>query len=187
LSIYSESSADAKGLAAALSVGPILLVGLVLAWRWISAVAALALGAALCACLYRYWSVIEAHYAWGDLAQQCGAYGFVALGFGRSLFGGRVPLCTQLAITMHGELTPVEVKYTRRATVVWLLFYVALAVAILALFFLSSRSAWSLFVNFGTFALILLGGIADHLLRRRLLPRHPGGGLLTIVRRALIG
>jgi uncharacterized membrane protein len=62
-----------------------------------------------------------------------------------------------------------------------------LAAAILVLFFAASIRVWSLFVNFGTFALMVVMGFADHAIRRRVLPRHPGGGILAIIRRSLIG
>ncbi len=187
LSHYSASSPNAKGLGAALSLGPVLVIGLILAWRWTNPGTALLIAAVLGAFVYRYWAVIEENYEWGDLAQQCGAYGLVALSFARSLFGGRVPLCTQLASTMHGELSPPEISYTRRATIVWMVFYALLTTAILALFFVASQRVWSLFVNFATFGLIIVMGIADHAIRLRVLPRHPGGGILGIIKRSLIG
>jgi hypothetical protein len=46
---------------------------------------------------------------------------------------------------------------------------------------------WSLFVNFGTLGLIVLMGIIDHAIRRRILPRREDGGLLALLRRSLIG
>jgi uncharacterized membrane protein len=187
LSHYSASSPDAKGLGAALSVAPVLLVGLILAWRWTRPLTALLIAVSSCAVLYRYWPAIERNYEWGDLAQQCGVYGLIAASFARSLFPGRIPICTQLASAMHGALTPAEIAYTRRATVAWVVFYVLTVVAILVLFFTAPLRIWSLFVNFGVFGLMIVMGIADHALRRRVLPRHPAGGILTIIQRALIG
>jgi uncharacterized membrane protein len=111
----------------------------------------------------------------------------IAASFARSLFAGRIPICTQLASTMHGTLTPAEIAYTRRATVAWVVFYALTAVAILVLFFAEPLRVWSLFVNFGVFGLMIFMGVADHALRRRVLPRHPAGGILTIIQRALIG
>src|SRR5580700_1735966 len=55
LSHYSASSPNAKGLGAVLSVAPILLIGLILAWRWTRPFTALLIAAAACAILYRYW------------------------------------------------------------------------------------------------------------------------------------
>jgi uncharacterized membrane protein len=187
LSQYSASSPDAKGLGAALSVSPVLVIGLILAWRWTRPAVAVAIAAATGALLYRYWPAIERNYEWADLVQQCGAYGLVALGFARSLFAGRIPLCTQLAEKMHGQLTAAEIAYTRRATEAWCVFYVLIAVAILVLFLCVPLSVWSLFVNFATFGLIVLMGVADHAIRRRVLPRHPPGGILAVLRRALLG
>jgi uncharacterized membrane protein len=187
LSHYSASSPDAKGLGAALSVAPVSLIGVLLAWRWTKPLPALLITASLCALLYRYWPAIERNYEWADLAQQCGAYGLIALGFVRSLFAGRVPVCTQLAIQVHGGLTPAEIAYTRRATGAWGAFYALMAAAILLLYFAVSLRVWSLFVNFATFGLMLLMGIADHAIRRRILPRHPSGGMLAIIQRAFLG
>lgn len=187
LSYYSDSSPHAKSLGAALSVGPVLLIGLALLWRWTKPLTALLATGVLGACLFRYWGVIENHYRWADLAQQCGIYGLIALSFARTLFGGRVPFCTQLSIQLHGALTPIETTYTRRATAAWAVFYLLLTAAILIVFFAASRSTWSIFVNFVTFALIIVMAGADHALRRRLLPRHPAGGILAILRRAIIG
>jgi uncharacterized membrane protein len=187
LSHYSASTPDAKGLGAALSVGPVFLIGLVLAWRWTRPLTALLITGSSCAILYRYWPAIERNYEWADLAQQCGAYALVALAFARSLFAGRVPICTQLAAQIHGELTPAEIAYTRRATAAWVVFYVLLAAAILILFFTVPLRIWSLFVNFAVFGLMMLMGLADHAIRRRVLPRHPSGGILAVIRRSLIG
>jgi uncharacterized membrane protein len=170
-----------------LSVGPVLLIGLILAWRWTSPLTALLIAAVSCALLYRCWPAIERNFEWGDLIQQCAVYGLIAASFARSLFAGRVPICTQLASTMHGVLTPAEIAYTRRATIAWVVFYVLTTVAIPVLFFVAPLRIWSLFVNFGVFGLMIVMGIADHALRRRVLPRHPAGGILTIIQRALIG
>ena len=187
LSHYSASSPDKKGLGAALSIGPVLLIGLSLAWRWTRPLTAVLISGSLCAFLYGYWPAIERNYEWADLAQQCGAYSLVALTFARSLFAGRVPICTQLAGKLHGALTPAEIAYTRNATVAWVVFYVLMTMAILILFFAASLQFWSLFVNFAAFGLIMLMGIADHVLRLRVLPRRPGGGILAIIQRSLTG
>jgi uncharacterized membrane protein len=58
---------------------------------------------------------------------------------------------------------------------------------ILILFFASTQRVWSLFVNFATFGLIVVMGLGDHALRRRILPRHADGGILGVLRRSLIG
>jgi uncharacterized membrane protein len=186
LSQYS-STVQARGLGAALSLAPVLLIVVFLAWRWTRPRTALLVAALLCALLYRYWALIERNYEWADLVQQCAVYGLVALVFARSLLAGQIPICTQLADKMYGELTPLEIAYTRSATLAWGVFYGLLTLAILILFYAASPRVWSLFVNFATFGLMMLMGIADHAIRRRVLPRHPRSGILTLIRRALIG
>lgn len=187
LSHYGNSSPEARGLGAALSLGPVLLIALALAWRWLpKAVAALATLATVAA-LVAWWPAIRRNYEWADLAQQCGVFALIAAGFARTLTGGRVPACTAMAQRLHGALDAGELSYLRRATLAWALFYALLSVAILALYFLIPLSAWSMFVNFATFGLIALMALGDHLVRRRVLPPRSGGGILAALRAALIG
>ncbi len=186
LSQYSNSVPDAKGLATSLSIAPLLVVAAVLVWRWSHKVVAVAIFALVGALLIRYWTVLTEYYEWNDVVQQCGVYTVAFIGFGRSLFGGRVPLCTQLMSKLYGPLTPVEIAYTRRATVAWALFYGLLAVVILVLFFITSLRVWSLFTNFACFGLIGLMFTIDHAIRRRVLPHRPGG-MLAALRQALTG
>jgi uncharacterized membrane protein len=189
LSQYSASSANshARTVGAALSVVPVVLVAVGLLWWWGRRLSALLIAALSGVLLYRNWPLIERNYEWADLAQQCGIYGLVALVFARSLFASRIPLCTQLAHQMYGELTAIETAYMRRATAGWAIFYGLMTLAILGLFFAVSLRQWSLFVNFVAWGLMALAGFVDHALRRRLLPRHREGGILTLIRRSLAG
>lgn len=189
LSQYSTSSGDshAKAVGAALSVAPVLSIAVVLLW-WASwRLTALLLAALSSLLLYRNWPLIERNYEWADLVQQCGIYGLVAWVFARSLFGDRIPLCTQLAQQMYGEYTPTESVYLRRATAAWAIFYGLMTVAVLGLFFAVPLREWSLFVNFIAWGLVVIAALVDLALRRRLLPRHREGGILTLIRRALTG
>jgi len=181
ISHYAYSHPQARGLGAALSVGPIVLTAIVLAWVWMPRYVAVALIAAGLGLLAWTWPFLEAHYQWSDLVQQAGVYALVALGFGRSLRRARVPTCTQLAAQLHGPLGPAELAYTRRATWVWAVFYGLLSVAIVVVFFAASAHLWSLFVNFGTYALIGTLFCADHALRYRVLPRRAGGMRATVL------
>jgi uncharacterized membrane protein len=186
LSHYAYSHPAAKGLGAALSVGPIVLIAIVLAWRWTPRYVAGVLSVAILVVTIWTWPILEAHYQWSDLVQQAGAYAFVALGFARSLRATQVPTCTLLAAQLHGPPSPAEAAYLRRATGVWAVFYGLLSVAIVVVFFAASAHTWSLFVNFGTFALIAILFFADHAWRHRVLPRPPGGLRATVVQ-ALTG
>ena len=186
LSQYSNSVPDAKGLATSLSIAPLLLVGAILVWRGSHKIVALSIFALAATLLIRYWALLTEYYEWNDVAQQCGVYAAASVGFGRSLFGGRVPLCTQLSRRLHGPLTPAEIAYTRKATVAWTLFYGMLAVLILVLFFVTSLRVWSLITNFAVFGLIGLMFAADHAIRRRRLPHRPGG-IIAALRQSLTG
>jgi uncharacterized membrane protein len=180
LSQYSSEAPHARGLGAVLSLMPIVLIVAIGAWRWrrslIGALVAISAAALLYLFWPVFWPVFRKHYEWSDLAQQVGAYGLVAVSFGRSLYGGRVPLCTQIANGLRGVLDPAEIAYTRRATLVWTVFYAILAASILALYFVVPLRVWSLFVNFATFALIALMAFVDHALRRRIFARRSDAG-----------
>jgi uncharacterized membrane protein len=189
LSQYSASPTNphAHSIGAALSIAPVLLGAVVLLWMWTWRRTALALAVSAGVILYCSWPVLERNFEWLDLAEQCGIYGLVAAIFVRSLCANREPACTQLASQMYGTLTAVEIAYMRRATMAWAAFYGLMALAVLGLFFALSQSRWYLFVNFATWGLMIIAGIVDHTLRRRVLPRREQGGILKIIRRSLIG
>ena len=187
LSYYSNSTPDAKGLGVGLAVGPVLLIGLILVWRWTRPLIATLVIVSVGAVLYRYWPALEGNYEWADLAQQCAAYGLLAFSFGRSLMPGRTPLCTQLADKLHGPLVPEEITYTRRATAAWTVFYLFVAAAIAIVFFAEPLPVWSLFVNFATYGLIALMFIADYSIRHHTLPRVPRSGILAALQQFLLG
>lgn len=188
VSQYGYSSADGRGVGAGLSVGPIVLIAIVLAWRWAHPVVASLVSVLLAVTLYLSWPFLKTHYQWSDLIQQVGAFAMLAIGVGRSLLPGRMPTCTELAKTLHGgELLPVELVYLRRASIAWFLVWTALAVSVLILFFAASEHIWSLYVNFGTFGLIGIVFLADHALRRRVLPRRPGASMLAALLHSLTG
>jgi uncharacterized membrane protein len=187
LSFYSDSKPSAVGLATGLSLAPVVLIGLALAWRWTPAWVATVICIVTAVAVYCYWGFFESNYQWSNLLQQCGAYALLALGFVRSLSAGQVPLCTQLADKLHGPLLPAEVAYTRRATWAWALFYMLLTVSIVVLFFATSARIWSMFVNFATFALIGLMFAIEHTIRLKVLPHSRRGGVLAALRQFLIG
>jgi len=187
LSHYSNARPDAKALAVGLSIGPILLIGLALLLRWTTVPITLGVACLVGAVVYYSLPALEKNYEWLDLVQQAGVYGLVMVSFARSLWPGKTPLCTQLAIQMHGTLDASEIAYTRRATAVWAVFYLTLTIAIVVLFFTAPLKIWSMFVNFATFGLIVAMALGDHLLRRAVLPPRPSRGLIDVLQRALLG
>jgi uncharacterized membrane protein len=181
LSHYSNI-AQTHELGVGLALGPPLTVGLLLLWRG-THLAVAVLGAAAAAVLLRhYWPVLEKNFPLVYLLQEGGLYSLLAASFGQSLFGGRVALCTQIADKVHGPLTPQELRYTRRVTAAWALFFALITVATLSLFLFAPLRIWSLFANFCVLPLIGLMFVAEYAVRRRVLPQVPRGGILAAVR-----
>jgi uncharacterized membrane protein len=182
LSHYSNSIAKTHDLGVGLAVGPVLIVGLLLLWRWTHLGVALLAAAAVAALLRHYWAVLEGSFTWVYLIQEAGFYSLLASSFGQSLLGDRVALCTQLADKIHGPLTPQELIYTRRVTAAWALFFILIVVVTVGLFLFAPLRIWSLFANFCVLPLIGLMFVAEYAVRKRALPQVRRRGILAAVR-----
>jgi uncharacterized membrane protein len=182
LSHYSNSVAKTHDLGVALALGPVLAVGLLLVWRWTHLGVALLAAAAVGMILSHYWPVLEKNFSVVYLLQEGGFYSLMAASFGQSLLGRRVALCTQLADKVHGPLTPQELRYTRRVTAAWSLFFILITAATVGLFLFAPLRIWSLFANFCVLPLIGLMFVAEYAVRRRVLPQVPRRGILAAVR-----
>jgi uncharacterized membrane protein len=182
LSHYSNSVAKTHDLGVALALGPLLAVGLLLVWRWTRLGVALLAAAAVGMILSHYWPVLEKNFSVVYLLQEGGFYSLMAASFGQSLLGRRVALCTQLADKVHGPLTPQEVRYTRRVTAAWSLFFILITAATVGLFLFAPLRIWSLFANFCVLPLIGLMFVAEYAVRRRVLPQVPRRGILAAIR-----
>jgi uncharacterized membrane protein len=182
LSHYGNSFTKTRVLAVGLAVGPVLTVGLLLIWRWTRLWAALLAAAAAAVLLRLYWPALEKNFSVVYLLQECGFYSLMAASFGQSLLGERDALCTQVADRVHGPLTPQEVRYTRRVTAAWAVFFVLLTAVTAGLFVFAPLPVRSLFANFGAPALIGLMFAAEYAVRRHTLPQVPRRGILSAVR-----
>jgi uncharacterized membrane protein len=182
LSHYSNSDPQVRDLGAALALIPILSVGFVLIWRWMGALPAALTGIAAALLVRHFWPLLTQNFSIVYLIQQCGFYAIMAWSFGRSLFKGRVPLCTQLADRIHGPLTAQELRYTRSVTVAWVVFFLLNLIFNFLLFQFAPLRIWSLFVNFCSLPLILLMFVAEYAVRRRVLPQVQRNGLIATLR-----
>lgn len=182
LSHYSNSNSQAQDLGAGLALAPMLTLGLVLLWRSSGALIAVLAAAAAALLLQHYWPLFTENFSIVYLIQQCGFYAIMAFTFGRSLFKGRVPLCTQLADKVHGPLSALELRYTRNVTIAWVIFFLANVAVTVLLFEFASLRIWSLFVNFFSLPLILLMFAAEYAIRRHVLPQVQGSGLIATLR-----
>jgi uncharacterized membrane protein len=140
---------------------------------------AAALGALL---LYDNWPILEKNFSVVYLLQECGMYGLLAAGFGRSLRPGAVALCTRLADKLHGPLNAAEILYTRRVTLAWTLFFSLMGATIVVLYAAAPRAVWSVFVNFLATPLILAMFAAEYVVRGRVLPHTERRGILATIR-----
>lgn len=182
LSHYSNSMAKTHDVGVGLAVGPVLTLSLLLLWRWTHAVVAILAAAAVAALLAHYWPLLDRNFSWVYLIQEGGFYSLMAASFGQSLWGDRVALCTQLADKIHGPLTPQEVRYTRRVTAAWALFFIVIVVITLGLFLFAPLRIWSLFANFCVLPLIGLMFVAEYAVRKHALPQVRRRGILAAVR-----
>ena len=138
-----------------------------------------ALGALL---LYDNWPILEKNFSVVYLLQECGMYGLLAAGFGRSLRAGEVALCTRFADKLHGPLTAAEILYSRRVTLAWTLFFTLMGVMVVVLYVAAPRAIWSAFVNFLATPLILAMFAAEYAVRGRVLPHTERRGIWASVR-----
>ena len=171
-----------RGLGAVLALAPAVAFLLTVLRHTVPTyivVLAAALGALL---LYDNWPILEKNFSVVYLLQECGMYGLLALGFGRSLRAGDVALCTQLADKLHGPLNAAEIRYSRRVTLAWTLFFVVMTAAVAVLYVSVPRAVWSAFVNFGAIPLIVTMFAVEYAVRRRVLPHSERRGIWATMR-----
>ncbi len=103
--------------------------------------------------------------------------------FGRTLAGGREPLCGRFARLIHGAALPPAVdRYTRQVTVAWTAFFLVLAALSAGLYFAGRIEAWSILANFLTLPLVAAMFLVEYAVRLRVLPDWRRGSILDGVR-----
>ena len=179
---YSNLNPQARDLAVALALAPMLTFGLVLLWRWGRTWVAIAGTAALAVLLRIFWPQLLQNFSIVYLAQQAGFYFLMAFTFARTLRAGRVPLCTQFADKVHGPLSALELRYTSQVTVAWAAFFALNLAVTFVLFGFAPLRVWSAFANFISLPLILLMFVVEFTVRRRVLPQVQRNGLMATLR-----
>jgi uncharacterized membrane protein len=158
------------------------LVLTVLAWQlfaqwilWHQGKKGLAIAASLvCVPFFYFYSHLSA-IQWVNLIPNTLIYGSLAWMFGRTLSKGQIPLITQLATKIQGELPPEIHRYTRQVTVAWTLFFAVSALLGIGLYYFVSFAAWSLFSNVYSTPLLIAMFVLEYayrLLRYRQF-KHP--------------
>ena len=170
--------------AVAFAAAPLLAVVAVLAWhshrwrRWLAIVFCIAAGAFL-------WiesPAIGRHITLLYLLQGACTDAALMLMFGGSLAAGRVPLCSRLAASVRGTLTPPVARYTRQLTVAWTAFFAAMIVVSLTLYVRAPVTVWSAFANLLPMPLVGIMFVAEYAVRRRVLRDVPHSPLAASLR-----
>ena len=136
------------------------------------AVIALALG----------WPHLERNFQAVFFVQHVAINLALAAVFGRTLFGGRVPLVTHFARMVHGELPPEVLRYTRQVTVAWTVLFLGILAASCVLYLGGWLAAWSFLANFLNPALLAAMFVLEYLVRHRVLPDWERVGVLGGIR-----
>lgn len=161
----------------ALLFGPLLLAVGGMGWRqkqWATLAACVVLLGVLVAVVFK-GGVQDAQRMY--VLQHGGIHLALAWGFGLTLRPGQKPLITALAEGVHGRLgqtfTPALAAYTRRLTLVWAGFFLAMIAVSVALYAAAPWSWWSFFCTVLTPIAAGLLFAAEHGLRYHWHPEFP--------------
>lgn len=182
LAHYTNQSADRAHLGAWVALTPVFLITLLFAWRSPQRGLMLGLLAVATGVLAWQWPALTQHVGLVYWLQYMSMQLVLFIMFARTLFGGRKPLCTRFAETVHAPLSPQHVVYARQVTVAWSVFFAAMALVSTLLFFLTPLATWSIFANFMTWPLVALMFIAEYWVRKWLLPEMRHAHILDAVR-----
>jgi uncharacterized membrane protein len=138
-----------------------LLAAVVLTWRTRLRLPLVALAAAAGIWLWTR----PAGVAGALLALHLAVYLGLLWMFARTLRRGREPLVTGIARRVRGVLPPEVVRYTRRVTAAWCVFFAGMAATSLFLFLLAPLPVWSVFANLLNLPLVVSMFVAEYLVR----------------------
>jgi uncharacterized membrane protein len=167
---------------AGVSVVPLALVAWLGVRRKAGAAVLVAVIAAAGIALWASWDVLERHFPDVLFMEHALTNLALAIVFGRTLAAGREPLITTFARLVHGELPPEVVRYTRRVTLAWTIFFGAMFALSCALYLSGERAAWSVFANFATPAGVGSMFAVEYFVRHRVLPDWERVGIMGGVR-----
>jgi uncharacterized membrane protein len=176
------TSAPASPWNAVIVVSPMLGAASIVAWRrrrrLLAAIAALA-AAGLVA---QAWLGHDLPAGSLYVCQHVVIHLLLAFVFGLTLQGGREALVTALARRVHGTMTPAMAAYSRKVTVAWTGYFIAMAILSLVLYAVAPFEVWATFANLVTPFAILSMFIGEYLLRYRLHPEFERATLAQAVR-----
>jgi uncharacterized membrane protein len=153
--------------AVALLLGPLGLTLALLAWRSRRAgpIAAAAIAiAGVIALVARGDASVDALY----VVQHVGVHVALGVTFAASLRGQR-SLIGRVAERVH-PLTPAMVRYTRRVTQAWVVYFFGMAALSVLVWQSCAWSTWSAFASFGTPTLVVAILVGEYVIRYRIHP-----------------
>jgi uncharacterized membrane protein len=177
------TGAPASPWNAVVVVGPMLAAAALLAWqrrqRLLAGVAALATAVLV----VQAWR--GEGFAPGTLyvGQHVAIHVLLAFVFGLTLQAGREPLVTALARRVHGGIiTAPMAAYSRKVTIAWTVYFLAMALLSIALYALAPFDAWATFANLVTPLAMAAFFVGEYVLRYRLHPEFERATLAQAVR-----
>jgi len=90
--------------------------------------------------------------------------------FLHTLHGGRTPIITMIARSIHKNIPESIVRYTRKATYAWAFFFAAQIFLSLVIFSTTSIATWSVFANILHWPMIAIMFSAEYLCRKHYNP-----------------
>ncbi len=167
---------------AVIVVAPMLVLAALLAWRRQQRVVAAVVMTAAALLLFqgRDGGGLSAEAIY--VAEHVAVHLLLAVVFGSTLVGGRDSLITALARRVHGGLTRDMEIYSRKVTIAWTAYFVAMAAASLLIFASAPFATWAAFASLATPIAMLVLFVGEHLLRYRLHPEFERATLAQAVR-----
>lgn len=102
--------------------------------------------------------------------------------FFRGLLPGGEPLVTAIAEQVHGSLPAYMHRYTRSVTLMWAIFFAAIALWSALLPWLGSITLWSLFTNFINYMLAALLFVIEYIYRKWRFQNYDQPGFVDYLR-----
>lgn len=167
---------------ALLSLIPILGILVWAARRAGGPVAAIALVAVAAIGAWLGWDLLQSHFPSLFFVEHAGVNLLLALVFGRTLRAGSEPLVTRFARVLHTTLPPEVIRYTRRVTIAWTLFFATLFTLSCLLYVSGMLAAWSFLANLASPFLIGSMFLVEYAIRLRALPHWHRVGIIGSIR-----
>ena len=185
---YVDISAKNPGVLVVISAFAPIMAGLLLISRRTRYKAFWILSGAISGMIIVRNSTTIAHYiGWICMLQRSAIFILLAFTFGLTLRSGHMPLISRIAEMIHGPLSMRLARYTRKVTVAWTLFFLALTMVLFLMFFILGERVWVLFSGTASAVLIASMFIMEYVVRCRQIPISERGGMVESIRTYLGG